>query len=119
MTFAAGASEQSFDVWLRSVGADAVGFSDTATVGGTLTARVGTVSGYDTAKTAEVEVVVVEGPLWIASLTQPSYAFLESGGRRDGGDRGPCRVARDAGAVAGDGKLDAGLVHHRARHCDE
>ena len=45
-----------------------IGFSSSATMGGTLVAGVEAVTGYDTADTAEVEVLVVTAPAWVVSF---------------------------------------------------
>ena len=51
-------------------------------MGGTLTARIADVSGFDNRDTAEVEVVVVPDPVWVFSLTETEYSFAEDGGAR-------------------------------------
>ena len=79
VAFRAGEAEKTLDIALRTTGPDNVGFSHAATQGGTLLARLDGTTGYDTADTAEVEVVVVPNPLWIARLTQPAYTFIEDG----------------------------------------
>ena len=59
-------------------------------MGGTLTARIADVAGFDNRDTAEVEVVVVPDPVWVFSLTETEYSFAEDGGGPDG-DRGGAR----------------------------
>ena len=49
-------------------------------MGGTLTARIADVAGFDNRDTAEVEVVVVPDPVWVFSLTETAYSFAEDGG---------------------------------------
>ena len=79
VAFRAGEAEKTLDISLRTTGPDNVGFSHAATQGGTLLARLDGTTGYDTADTAEVEVVVVPNPLWIARLTEPAYTIIEDG----------------------------------------
>ena len=79
VAFRAGEAEKTLLISLRRVGPANVGFSHGAAQGGTLLARLDGTTGYDTADTAEVEVVVVPNPLWIARLTQPAYTFIEDG----------------------------------------
>ena len=79
VAFRAGEAEKTLDIALRTTGPDIIGFSHAATQGGTLLARLDGTTGYDTADTAEVEVVVVPNPLWIARLTEPAYTFIEDG----------------------------------------
>ena len=79
VAFRAGEAEKTLDITLRTTGPGNIGFSHAATQGGTLLARLDGTTGYDTADTAEVEVVVVPNPLWIARLTQPAYTFIEDG----------------------------------------
>ena len=79
MAFGAGEAEKTLDITLRTTGPGNIGFSHAAAQGGTLLARLDGTTGYDTADTAEVEVVVVPNPLWIARLTQPAYTFIEDG----------------------------------------
>ena len=57
-----------------------IGFSSSATMGGTLRARIGTVAGYDTTDTAEVEVLVVTAPAWLVSLDPTTLLLTEGGG---------------------------------------
>ena len=57
-----------------------IGFSDSATTGGTLTARLGAKTGYDTSGTDEVQVVVTSGPAWVIKLADDAYRFTEDGG---------------------------------------
>ena len=79
VAFRAGEAEKTLLISLRRVGPANVGFSHAAAQGGTLLARLDGTTGYDTADTAEVEVVVVPNPLWIARLTEPAYTFIEDG----------------------------------------
>ena len=79
VAFRAGEAEKTLLISLRRVGPANVGFSHGAAQGGTLLARLDGTTGYDTADTAEVEVVVVPNPLWIARLTEPAYTFIEDG----------------------------------------
>ena len=57
-----------------------IGFNQSTTEGGTLTARLGAVTGYDTSDTDEVVVVVVDGPPWVIQLSETAYRFAENGG---------------------------------------
>ena len=57
-----------------------IGFNQSTTEGGTLTARLGAVTGYDTSDTDEVVVVVVDGPPWVIQLSETAYRFTENGG---------------------------------------
>ena len=57
-----------------------IGFNQSTTEGGTLTARLGAVTGYDTSDTDEVVVVVVDGPAWVIQLSETAYRFTENGG---------------------------------------
>ena len=80
VAFGAGEASKRLRILLRNSGSGNVGFSPTAATGGTLVASLGAVTGYDTSDTAEVEVVVTDGPSWIVRLTQPPYSFREDGG---------------------------------------
>ena len=80
VSFGAGEASKQLFISLRSSGGASVGFSATATTSGTLVASLSNVTGYDTTDTAEVEVVVTEGPSWIVRLTQSSYSVREDGG---------------------------------------
>ena len=60
-----------------------IGFSDSATMGGALTARLGAKTGYDTSDTDEVQVVVNIGPAWVLKLADDHYRFDEDGGGQD------------------------------------
>ena len=57
-----------------------IGFNQSTTEGGTLTARLDAVTGYDTSDTDEVVVVVVDGPAWVIQLSETAYRFTEDGG---------------------------------------
>ena len=85
VTFAADSAtaEQSI---LVAVGFRSIGFSDSATMSGTLTARLGVKTGYDTSDTDEVDVVVPSGPAWVLKLAE------------DGGDQDIEVVATAASA---------------------
>ena len=80
VTFAADSATAALSIKLGDSGFRNIGFSDSATTGGTLTARIGAVSGFDNRDTAEVEVVVVTGPAWVFRLTETAYSFAEDGG---------------------------------------
>ena len=80
VTFSAGSSTAVLDNRLIVSGFKSIGFSSDATAGGTLTAGLGTVSGYDTADTAAVEVVIVTGAAWVIKLVDPAPRFSEAGG---------------------------------------
>ena len=80
VTFTAGSATATLTIKLGDSGFSNIGFSDSATTGGTLTARIADVSGFDNRDTAEVEVVVVTGPAWVFSLTETEYSFAEDGG---------------------------------------
>ena len=80
VTFEAGSATAALSIKLGDSGFRNIGFSDSATTGGTLTARIGAVSGFDNRDTAEVEVVVVTGPAWVFRLTETAYSFAEDGG---------------------------------------
>ena len=80
VTFTADSATATLSIWLNSVGYQSIGFSSSATMSGTLTARIGAVAGFDNRDTAEVEVVVVPDPVWVFSLTETAYSFAEDGG---------------------------------------
>ena len=80
--FRAGEATAALSIRLTGEGIHEIGFAVRATTSGTLGARLGAVTGYDTADTAEVEVVVVPDPLWIARLTEPAYVYIEDGIQR-------------------------------------
>ena len=67
--------------WVGGFGG--IGFSDSATTSGTLTARLGAKTGYDTSDTDEVQVVVTSGPAWVIKLADDAYRFDEDGGDQD------------------------------------
>ena len=50
---------------------------------GTLTARLGAKTGFDTSDTDEVQVVVTSGPAWVIKLAEDAYSFTEDGGDQD------------------------------------
>ena len=80
VAFGAGEAEKTLLISLKRVGPANVGFSGAATRSGTLVARLDGTAGYDTADTAEVEVVVFPNPMWNARLTEPPHVFIEDGG---------------------------------------
>ena len=94
VTFAPGSATATLVNWLRVSGFTSIGFSDSATMGGTLTARLGTVADYDTSDTAEVEVVVVSGHAWVVKLAERAYRFSEAGGEQS--------IALEAYATSGE-----------------
>ena len=83
VTFAAGADTQTLSIGVWAVGFRAIGFSASATTGGTLIAGVEAVTGYDTSDTAEVEVLVVPAPAWVVSIDPASLQLTEGGGAQD------------------------------------
>ena len=81
VTFSAGSSTAVLDNRLIATRVfKNIGFSNDATTGGTLTAGLGTVTGYDTTDTAAVEVVIVTHPAWVVKLADPAPRFSEAGG---------------------------------------
>ena len=80
VAFGAGEAAKTLLISLKRVGPANVGFSGAATRSGTLVARLDGTAGYDTADTAEVEVVVFPNPMWNARLTEPPHVFIEDGG---------------------------------------
>ena len=80
VTFSAGSSTAVLDNRLIATNFKNIGFSNDATTGGTLTAGLGTVTGYDTTDTAAVEVVIVTHPAWVVKLADPAPRFSEAGG---------------------------------------
>ena len=82
VTFAADSAmaEQSIRLIL---GFSGIGFSNSATTGGTLTARLDATAGYDTSDTDAVDVVVTSGPAWVIKLAEDHYRFDEDGGAQD------------------------------------
>ena len=79
VTFAADSAAAEQNILLAG-GFYGIGFSDSATMSGTLTARLGAKTGYDTSDTDEVAVVVTSGPAWVIKLTKDAYRFDEDGG---------------------------------------
>ena len=79
VTFGAG-QETVTQIILLAPGFRNIGFNPSTTEGGTLTARLGAVTGYDTSDTDEVVVVVVDGPAWVIQLSETAYRFTENGG---------------------------------------
>ena len=79
VTFAADSAAAEQNILLAG-GFYGIGFSDSATTSGTLTARLGAKTGYDTSDTDEVAVVVTSGPAWVIKLTADAYRFDEDGG---------------------------------------
>ena len=91
VTFAAGSATATLSIWLRSVsGYQNIGFSASATMGGTLTARIADVAGFDNRDTAEVEVVVVPRP-GLGVQSHRDRVQLRRGRRSADGDRGGAR----------------------------
>ena len=82
VTFTAGnaTAEQSIIV---DPGFRGIGFSWSATTSGTLTARLGAKTGYDTSDTDVVQVVVTIGPAWVFKLADDAYSFDEDGGAQN------------------------------------
>ena len=80
VTFAAASATAEQSIWLHSTGFGNIGFSQSATMGGTLTARLGAKTGYDTSDTDAVAVVVTSGPAWVIKLSDDAYSFTEGGG---------------------------------------
>ena len=83
VTFAAGADTQTLFIAVWDVGFRAIGFSASATTGGTLIAGVEAVTGYDTSDTAEVEVLVVPAPAWVVNIDPASLQLTEGGGAQN------------------------------------
>ena len=79
VTFGAGQATVTQIIKL-ALGFGNIGFNQSTTEGGTLTARLGAVTGYDTSDTDEVVVVVVAGPAWVIQLSETAYRFTEDGG---------------------------------------
>ena len=82
VTFTAGnaTAEQSIQL---GTGVGNIGFSESATTSGTLTARLGAKTGYDTSDTDAVQVVVISDPAWVIKLADDAYRFTEDGGAQD------------------------------------
>ena len=76
-TASSATAEQSIQL---GTGVSNIGFSESATTSGTLTARLGAKTGYDTSDTDEVQVVVTSGPAWVIKLADDAYRFTEDGG---------------------------------------
>ena len=118
VTFGAGSRTATQAILLSSAGDNNIGFSLSATQSGTLTARLGAVTGYDTSDTVEVQVVVIDGPA-LGDQADRDRLHLHRGRRRPdhrvGGDG---RLRRHAGSVAGRRKQlrSWSLRHCRRRH---
>ena len=82
VTFAAGSATAQQNI-LLSTGFFGIGFSDSATTSGALTARLGAKTGFDTSGTDEVAVVVTSGPAWVIKLADDAYSFDEDGGAQN------------------------------------
>ena len=80
--FGAGESEKTLRIGLFASGLDYVGLTSAATRSGTLVAGIDGVRGYNTADTAEVE-VVVEKPAWIFRLLGHPFVFTEGDDPRE------------------------------------
>ena len=80
VTFTAGNATAEQSIRLVGSGFGNIGFSDSATMSGALTARLGAKTGYDTSDTDEVAVVVTSGPAWVIKLAEDHYRFDEDGG---------------------------------------
>ena len=80
--FGAGESEKTLRIGLFSGSPDNVGFASAATRSGTLVAGIDAVRGYNTADTADVE-VLVERPAWIFRLLGHPFVFTEGDGPRE------------------------------------
>ena len=83
VTFAADSATATHIIRVIGSGFGHIGFSESAAMGGTLTARLGAKTGYDTSDTDEVDVVVTSGPAWVIKLTEDAYSFDEDGGAQD------------------------------------
>ena len=79
VTFGAGEATARLSI-NTSPGLASIGFSNSATMGGTLGASLGDVAGYDTTDTAAVVIVLVANPLWVVRMPQPHYSFAEGAG---------------------------------------
>ena len=82
VTFSAGSATAQQNI-LVSGGFYGIGFSFSATTSGTLTARLGAKTGFDTSDTAEVAVVATSGPAWVIKLAEDPFSFDEDGGAQD------------------------------------
>ena len=83
VTFAAGADTAALSVGAFANRFGELGIASTARMNGTLTASLEAVNGYNTDDTAEVEVLALDGLLWIASLDKSSLVFTEEGGSQN------------------------------------
>ena len=81
VTFAANSATARQNIWL-SGGFYGIGFSHSATTSGTLTARLGAKTGYDTSDTDEVAVVVTSGPAWVIKLADDPIASTRTAAPR-------------------------------------
>ena len=68
VTFAADSATATQIIRVIGSGFGHIGFSESAAMSGTLTARLGAKTGYDTSDTDEVAVVVTSGPAWVIKL---------------------------------------------------
>ena len=82
VTFTAGNATAGKNIRLAD-GFGNIGFSSSATTSGTLTARLGAKTGYDTSDTDQVDVVVNIGPAWVIKLAEDAYRFTEDGGAQN------------------------------------
>ena len=100
VTFAAdsGTAKQSIQL---GTGIGNIGFSESAIMSGTLTARLGAKAGYDTSDTDTVQVEVTSGPAWVIKLADDAHRFTE-----DGGDQNIELVATAASAAMPAPSLD-------------
>ena len=80
VSFSAGSATATLSILLRHTHFQNIGFSESATMSGTLTARIADVAGFDNRDTAEVEVLVFPDPVWVFSFTESEYSFDEDGG---------------------------------------
>ena len=80
VTFDSGSSTSTAIFRTQSYGYYDIGISDDAVKSGTITASILPVEGYDTEDTADVYIVVIDGPAWTVKLGEPHYTFVEETG---------------------------------------
>ena len=83
VNFAAGEAEAELRVRLRPSGFESIGLPNSATVGGTLTAGIAALEGYDTTDTAAAQILVLPIPVWTVRAEQTALQFTEEGGAQE------------------------------------
>ena len=76
VTFEPNSATATLDIAVRDSGTNHIGIASTASVPGTLTARIEPVAGYRTTATAAVEVLFFEAPYWEFAIDTTATSLM-------------------------------------------